>query len=234
MSYPNTTFSVLLQTVGGFQNASYFGYVNGTGGDMVGATRHLVSGHNEVLVSLVSSMAPNNNPGSTVARQSVFNLTNGPIEVGTGASISNYSTVLQVYRNTSATNMDGMVGGGEVGTVKLFSNFCASNQTAVALSQRRAFEGALENIAILVRGGSLTGENYSSLGATGVSTISTMSSMASMGSMSMSSSMESRPVSMSSMMASPAMSSMSMGASTGGLPTRISSFIASALPTTTA
>jgi hypothetical protein len=57
--------------------------------------------------------------------------------------ISNYSTVLQVYRNSSATMENGQVAGGEVGTVKIFSNFCASYVSAYLYHRNVAKQGEM-------------------------------------------------------------------------------------------
>lgn len=84
------------------------------------------------IPALAETLVAVNNSHPGVAREYVYNLTNGPI-VFEGVSISNYTNDLQIYTNTSqaANNATG---------VKFFTNFCSNNKTAGAANYLAAFQ----------------------------------------------------------------------------------------------
>ncbi|KAF7846134.1 hypothetical protein BT93_L5158 [Corymbia citriodora subsp. variegata] len=88
---------------------------------------------------------------SNVPLQIVTNLTHGPVMAPNGARISNYSTVEQIYTNTSASTA-----GRNVTTVKLFCNFCADNRTTGMEAVLMSLNTNLETLATELNGGNIT------------------------------------------------------------------------------
>lgn len=70
-----------------------------------------------------------------------MNLTNGPIDLPNGAMLSDYSTVLQIYANTTAPELPS---GNSPAEAKLFCNFCANDQMLGQMAVSNNFEMALQ------------------------------------------------------------------------------------------
>lgn len=141
-TYDNSLREVLSYT-SSFTNATWLQAINGTGGNRVGATRYL-GGPGLVRKEVLDSYGRNT---ANVSLQYIANLTNGPISLSAGSSLSNYTTVLQVYTNTSASTQEM-----NATTVKLYCNFCASNQQSGMMDVRSSLTMALANLGTLLGG----------------------------------------------------------------------------------